>query len=198
MTRLTLRKNQSTTGRNPIKQLICVEGCDIANVSLVTCTKGIFRPTFPLDLTRTKWNCRDAALPSFVKVDKVLISCDNVGGIFDDEVVIDSCGLKYRLRVKTERLSTVRSLFLQKNRETAGFKPLKQLNCVGDIILCALYAPSSVTCKNLDYGFNGNIRWQCNAQFGIYVKFDDVKVNCENPPDLKHTDDVIVGSCSLR
>lgn len=198
MRRLTLRENQLTGGRKPIKQLRCVGGCDIANVSLVTCSKGIFRPTFPLDLIQTTWSCRDAALPSFVNVDKVSISCDRVGGHFDDEVVIDSCGLEYRLRVKTEKLVTVRSLFLRKDRETVGFKPLKQLNCVGDTKLCALYAPSTVICKNLDYVFNGNIRWQCNAPLGIDVKFDDLNVNCENPPGFKYTDIVIVGSCSLR
>lgn len=129
--------------------------------------------------------------------DKYTVSCDNTKGPFGDEVIQGSCSMEYTLQVKTERLKSVQTLFLQKHLETTGFKPLKQLRCIDDNNLCDEYAPSTVTCKNSGYT-NGNIGWKCDALNRDYVKFNRLSVNCEKKPGSENTDDIIKGSCSLR
>lgn len=65
--------------------------------------------------------------------------------------LIGVLSLNFTAAWTSTRLRYVHNIYLFKDRLTAGDKPIQQLNCFGDSVLCNLYAPYSVTCQNLNY-----------------------------------------------
>lgn len=97
---------------------------------------------------------------------------------------------------RRQRLSSVDTLTLYKDRETIGFKPIKQLSCLDDQNLCDEYAPSIVTCNNKG-SFNGNTKWDCEPNLEN-VELANQEVNCEMAPGFGQPYYIIEGSCGLR
>lgn len=97
------------------------------------------------------------------------------------------------------RLREIKLLQLFKEQTTTGLTSNKQLTCIGDQNLCALYKPDSVFCYNNNFqNILGSSSWKCDAPLVPDVQFEKIDVQCDKVPDSPYDDLVVEGSCRLR
>nr|CAD2181210.1 unnamed protein product [Meloidogyne enterolobii] len=94
-------------------------------------------------------------------------------------------------------LTSLPVLTLYRGSYTEGYKPIKQLECIGGTASGMLgHSPKVVQCYNK--GSDGrDVQWECKAELPVEYEFGRIEVSCEGF-DYPEDPYVVVGSCGLR
>uniref|UniRef100_A0A915N9J2 Store-operated calcium entry-associated regulatory factor n=1 Tax=Meloidogyne javanica TaxID=6303 RepID=A0A915N9J2_MELJA len=92
-------------------------------------------------------------------------------------------------------LTSLPVLTLYRGSYTEGYKPIKQLECIGGTA-SGMHSPKVVQCYNK--GSDGrDVQWECKAELPVEYEFGRIEVSCEGF-DYPEDPYVVVGSCGLR
>uniref|UniRef100_A0A914MXI2 Store-operated calcium entry-associated regulatory factor n=1 Tax=Meloidogyne incognita TaxID=6306 RepID=A0A914MXI2_MELIC len=89
-------------------------------------------------------------------------------------------------------LTSLPVLTLYRGSYTEGYKPIKQLECIGGTA-SGMHSPKVVQCYNK--GSDGrDVQWECKAELPVEYEFGRIEVSCEGF-DYPEDPYVVVGSC---